>query len=84
MHLVKLGVARHLIASCVVALGDWDIFTGSAASIAALLELSHNDFVWCCKHEIKANAASEVIFQGRFPLAPPDKLPFWRSLAQCL
>ena len=53
MHLVKLGIARHFIASCVVALGDWDIFTGSADSIAALMELSHNDFAWCCKHEIK-------------------------------
>ncbi|CAE7722333.1 unnamed protein product [Symbiodinium sp. CCMP2456] len=49
MHLVKLGVARHFIASCVVALGDWDIFPGSAASMANLLELSHNDFVWCWK-----------------------------------
>ena len=53
MHLVKLGIARHFIASTVVALGDWGFIPGTEDSVAALLELSHDDFVWCCKHEIK-------------------------------
>ena len=53
MHLIKLGIARHFVASVIVAFGDLDVFNGSASSVAALLENSHSDFVYCCKREIK-------------------------------
>ena len=53
MHLVKLGVARHFLASSIIALGEWDVFPGSASSVAALLHHAHEDFVYSCKHELR-------------------------------
>ena len=92
MHLVKLGIARHFIASTVVALGDWGFIPGTEDSVAALLELSHDDFVWCCKHEIKQTPnlkmfSKEGFHWGRrtcFPYGGPSYISFffvWVSVA---
>ena len=53
MHLVKLGIARHFIASSIVALGEWDAFPGATESMAALLSLAHDDFAWSAKFELR-------------------------------
>ena len=92
MHLVKLGIARHFIASTVVALGDLGFIPGTEDSVAALLELSHDDFVWCCKHEIKQTPnlkmfSKEGFHWGRrtcFPYGGPSYISFffvWVSVA---
>jgi len=83
MHLVKLGVARHFIASCVVVLGDWDIFPGSALSVANLLEFSHNDFVWCCKHEIRQTPNLKLFSKEGFHWPRRTSFPYGGTL-QCL
>ena len=51
LHLVKLGVARHFVASSVVALGEWDVF-GDNLSVENILQAAYNDFEWCCRNEI--------------------------------
>ena len=51
MHLIKLGIARHFIASAIIGFGNRDVFPDSAASIAALLDGAFEDFVWCCRNE---------------------------------
>ena len=53
MHLLKLGVGRHFLASSIIVLGDYNVWPGSSESVEKLLLLSHSDFVWCCKNEIQ-------------------------------
>ena len=52
LHLIKLGVARHFLASSVVVLGEWNVWPGSAASVEKLLDLSYSDFIWSCRNEL--------------------------------
>ena len=51
LHLVKLGVARHFLASSVVVLGEWGVF-GDSLSIDKILEAAHEDFNWSCSNEL--------------------------------
>ena len=76
MHLVKLGIARHFIASTVVALGDWGFIPGTDDSVAALLELSHDDFVWCCKYEIKQTPNLKLFSKEGFHWARRTCYPY--------
>ena len=52
MHLIKLGIGRHFLASAVVVLGDFDVYNGSASGVAKLLEYAHKDFMYTCKQEV--------------------------------
>ena len=52
LHLIKLGVARHFLASSIVLLGELNVWPGSSASVDKILDLSHRDFVWACGNEL--------------------------------
>ena len=52
LHVIKLGIARHFIASAIVVFGEWNVFPGAAESVSALLETSHEDFLWSCQNEL--------------------------------
>ena len=58
MHMVKLGIARHFLASAIVCLGEWSIFDegGKILSVEGLLDTVHQDFEYCCKRELKQTA----------------------------
>ena len=56
MHLVKLGIGRHFLASAIVCLGEWAIFPDGEKSVQALFDSAHEDFEFCCKHEIHQTA----------------------------
>ena len=81
MHLVKLGIARHFIASTIIAFGDWGVFPNSASSIATLLEKSHEDFVWCCKHEIKQTPNLKMFSKEGLHWPRRSSFPFGGFLA---
>ena len=52
MHLVRLGIGRHFLASTIIAFGDYGVFS-DGRSIDALFENAHRDFVWSCRNELK-------------------------------
>ncbi|CAE7875397.1 unnamed protein product [Symbiodinium necroappetens] len=58
MHMVKLGIGRHFLASAIVCLGEWSIFDdgNKILSVEGLLDTVHQDFEYCCKHELKQTA----------------------------
>ena len=58
LHLVKLGVSRHFVASAIVCLGEWGAFAGSPAggSVEGMLNAAYNDFLYCCKSEVRQTA----------------------------
>ena len=53
LHLVKLGVARHFLASSIVLLGEWQEFNNNMDSVEQIFASSQADFFWSCKTELK-------------------------------
>ena len=52
MHLIKLGISRHFIASAIVLWGLWDVWAGCRNSVEKTLALAETDFFFCCRTEI--------------------------------
>ena len=76
MHLVKLGIGRHYVASSIVALGDLNVFNDTGASIARFLEAAHIDFTWCCKREIRQTPNLKQFTREGFHWTKRSAYPF--------
>ena len=53
MHLIKLGIARHYLASSIACLTEWSVFPGRSVDRLKRLEQAHADFVWACRQELR-------------------------------
>ena len=76
MHLIKLGISRHFVASTIIALGDWGMFPDSDTSINTLLESAHQDFIHCCREEIKQTPHLKMFTRESFHWTRRSSYPF--------
>ena len=80
MHLIKLGIGRHFLASAIIVLGDFDVFNGSASGVAKLLENAHKDFMYTCKHEIHQTPNLKQFTREGFHWPRRTSYPFGGSM----
>ena len=84
MHIVKLGIARHFIASSIVVLGEWNVFPGAADSMAALLSLAHDDFAWSARFELQQTPHLKVFSRDGLHWTRRSSFPWGGALTHTI